>query len=110
MMARPLIRTLLVGIMLSAATLAQADRGRGGHDDDDSERARQGALSGEYMPLADLMKVVKAAYPGQIVETELEERDGAVYYEIYVLQADGRVIEVKVDARTGRILKAEEDD
>lgn len=99
---------LAVAVSVALASAALADGGK--RDRDDADRALEGARSGELLPIAGLMKSVLAAYPGQIVETELEEDDGTVYYEFYVLRSDGRVIEVKVDARDGRILSAEADD
>lgn len=82
----------------------------GAEDRDDAERAYRGARSGDFLPVATLMRTVRAAYPGEIVEAELDEDDGEAQYEFYVLQADGRMIEVKVDARSGRILEVEGED
>lgn len=64
---------------------------------------------GKLMPLADIMAQVQERFPGQILETEFEQNEGQIVYEFYVLQADGIVREIKVDARTGRILTAEVD-
>ena len=107
------LRTLLAGAAMLAALAAPvlAD-GKGRHDDDrdDADRAYQGAKSGVLMPLSALKKIVLAAYPGQIVETEFEDDDGVAYYEFYVLRADGRVLEIEIDARSGRFIDVDEDD
>lgn len=66
---------------------------------------RQGAL----LPLADIMEQVLERFPGRILETEFENKDGRTIYEFYILQKDGNVREVKVDARSGRILTVETD-
>ena len=76
----------------------------------DAERASRAAAAGEFVPLATIVTKVRARYPGEIVETELETDEGRAYYEFHVLQADGRVIEIKVDARSGRYLTAKTDD
>ncbi len=48
-----------------------------------------------------------ARFPGDIVRIEPRLRHGAFTYEFKVLQADGRLVELHMDARTGRILKTE---
>jgi len=95
--------------VLAAADMAVAD------DDlkrrhSDAERASRAAVSGEFVPLARIVTKLRARYPGEIVETELESEDGHPYYEFHVLQPDGRVIEIKVDARSGRYLAGATDD
>jgi uncharacterized membrane protein YkoI len=76
----------------------------------DAERASRAAGSGEFVPLARIVAKLRARYPGEIVETELESEDGRPYYEFHVLRPDGRVIEIKVDARSGRYLTGATDD
>ncbi len=104
------MRNRLIHVMVFIAALAPHCASAIAKDHDDAERAYRGARSGDFLPVAELMRTVRAAYPGEIVETELEDDDGKVHYEFYVLQADGRMIEVKVDARSGRILTVEGDD
>jgi uncharacterized membrane protein YkoI len=98
-----------VAVAVASAGFALAD------DDDDgrhegAERASRGAASGEFIPLARIVTAVREQYPGKIVETEFESEDGRPYYEFYILGQEGRLIEIKVDARTGRYLDGETDD
>ena len=44
-----------------------------------------------------------------VIEVELERKNAALIYEIKVLTQTGRVREVKIDARTGSVLKIEDD-
>lgn len=69
---------------------------------------------GARLPYAQIEAIVRAAAPGEIVEVELEQVDpddgyGAItgLYEIKVLTASGRVLELEIDAGTGQILKQE---
>lgn len=105
------IRTVLYAVVLAVAATgwAHADKD---HDSrhEDADRARRAAESGEFVPLAQIVGVVRARYKGEIVETELELDHGRPYYEFHILQPDGRLIEIKVDARNGRYLDVQDDD
>lgn len=48
--------------------------------------------------------------PGEVQETELENEDGKHVYEIEILSADGKEMEVEIDAQTGEILEVEAED
>lgn len=61
------------------------------------------------MPFNDILAKVQVAYPGQILEAELDdEDDGFFVYKFEILSSGGggRVLEVAYDARTGELLKA----
>lgn len=100
------LRAILL-ILAMAIVPAHAD------DDDDrkqADRARQGALTGQIMPLSRLADAVLARYPGRLIEVELDSDDGIQVYEIKILQPDGRVLEMEVDAHTAAILEVDVDD
>jgi uncharacterized membrane protein YkoI len=94
-----------------AAAPAQADR-RGGRDrdDDDQERAWQARKSGTVLPIEVILDRVLRDYPGEILEIDFDDDDDGYIYEIKVLTRRGIVLEMDVDAATGRILDLEEDD
>ncbi len=81
-----------------------------GHDHD---RARQALSRGEVRPIAEILARVANAVTGEVVEVEFERLrrhgDEAWIYELKIIAEDGRLLEVQVDAATGRILVAEED-
>lgn len=59
---------------------------------------------------AQARKIALEAYPGTISEVEYEiNTDGFAVYEFEIKMADGREMEVEVDAGTGKIIKAKED-
>jgi uncharacterized protein YpmB len=66
--------------------------------------------SGKIMPLEDLIKQVRRDYPGRIIEIELDEEDGRYIYELELVDENGVVWDLDVDAKTGQILKYEQDD
>lgn len=75
-------------------------------DDDDHERARRAVESGQILALRDVLARLERSYPGRVLEVELERDDGQWIYEIKLLQADGRLLKLKLDARTAAVLKA----
>jgi uncharacterized protein YpmB len=66
--------------------------------------------SGKIMPLEDLIKQVRRDYPGRIIEIELDEEDGRYIYELELVDENGVVWDLDVDAKTGQVLKYEQDD
>ena len=74
----------------------------------DGEGHRREVLS-RLRPLPDILERLPARYRGAIQEAELEyDQDGKYFYEIEIRLADGRTIELDVDAITGDILNGEE--
>ena len=71
----------------------------------DHERALQAVQSGQVLPLGKVLALVEREHPGQVLEVELESHDRQWQYEIKLLQPDGRLMKLKVDARTGEVLK-----
>lgn len=76
--------------------------------DDDHDRARRAVEEGRIMPLKDILARAEAAYPGQMIEAELEEHGGSMVYEIKMLTTDGRVMKLLYDAQTGVFLRAKD--
>jgi uncharacterized membrane protein YkoI len=79
-------------------------QGREAHDHDRAERAR--AL-GEIRPLEEIMPLVRDRITGEIANIELERNHGVWIYEFKVIDRAGRLIEVRIDAKTGELVKIE---
>lgn len=77
----------------------------------DHEVAREALRRGEILPFTRILPIVLQRVPGEVIDVDLEAHDDAtrIEYEVKVLTPQGRVIEVKVDARTGQIREVEED-
>ncbi|AKH22217.1 PepSY domain-containing protein [Sedimenticola thiotaurini] len=78
--------------------------------DGDHERAKALFESGEILPLEEILKNVRAEYPGRLLEIKLEQKKKSVIYEVELLDEQGKVWELKLDAVTGELLKREQDD
>ena len=70
---------------------------------------REALQRGEVLPLVKILAIADQQVPGDVIEVELEDEHGALVYEIKILTGNGRVREVKIDARTGAVLKIEDD-
>jgi len=105
---------LLLGLApLALSRAARADdecRVEEYEDQYDHERARRALECGEVMPLADVLAAVRPYITGKIIETEFTREEGVWVYEMKYIDRQGRLIEVDVDARTGRIMKTEGDE
>jgi uncharacterized membrane protein YkoI len=84
--------TFVAGVQLSAATY------------EDYEHAREAVDRGEILPLTEILKRVEARHGGRMIEVEFEVEDAGYLYELELIQPDGRIIEVMVDAVSGETL------
>jgi len=96
----PALRTLLL-----AAVVAFALPGAHASDSRDHERARAAVEAGQVLPLPALLERLRRTHPGQVLELELEREDGRWVYEIKLLQSNGQLLKLEVDAATGQVLQ-----
>ncbi|WOF42557.1 PepSY domain-containing protein [Sphingopyxis indica] len=91
-----------VALALPAITLAG--------DDKADQRAASAALArGEILPIGRVLAIATGRVAGDVLKVKLERESFGFKYEVKILTGSGRVREVEVDARTGRIMKIEED-
>ena len=99
-------------ILLAAAVLLSwpQDRARSDEDRYRSGESRHDDVyrhrsSRDILPFKDILRRVRPHIDGEIIETEFEFEDGMPVYEFKYIDGSGRVMELYVDARDGRILK-----
>lgn len=99
-------RKLAGGVLLLAvlAGLAQALAG------ESPARAGKLAASGEILSLEKISRLARTHQPGEILEVELEKKHGRYVYEVEILDQHSQVWELKLDAKSGQLLKMEQDD
>jgi uncharacterized membrane protein YkoI len=108
---RTMIRRLSKGrVWLAAAALLLAAAASAHCDDIDYREAHRLVQEGRILPLAEILERVQSEVPGQVIEVELELDDGVYEYELKIISPDGKVLEVEVDAASGKILDIEDDD
>ena len=96
-----MLTSVLTAMLLSALTLPGAWAG----DNRDHERARAAVQAGEVLPLPTLLQKLQRTHPGQVLELELARDDGRWIYEVKLLQANGQLLNLELDAGTGQLLQ-----
>ena len=76
---------------------------------DDHDEAYELLRSGEILSLENILEISRKQVQGRILEVELEHKNERLIYELEVLDKQGIVWEIKIDASTGTIIKKEQD-
>jgi uncharacterized membrane protein YkoI len=81
--------------------------GRPAWEDDDHshDRARRASEGGQILTMTEILARIGTQAPGRVLDTELEDEDGGWIYEIKLLDPQGRLYELEIDAHDGRILR-----
>ena len=90
----PQVITLLLSVLLASVTFA---------DDD----VREVVARGDAVSYEVLEKTVSRQFYGRMIHVDLERENGRWYYEIRLLQDDGRIIEVELEAKSLTIIEIE---
>lgn len=105
----PLRRLAPLAAFAVLAAFTPATAAMAQSDDDDHVAAREALQRGEILPLSRILAIVERHVPGDVIDVELERKDGRWRYEVKVLTSTGRVREVKLNARDGTVLEIEDD-
>lgn len=73
-------------------------------DDDGQERARDARSNNGATPLREILAVVRRDYPGDVIDVKFQSRNGKMVYRVKVLTGTGKMIRIRIDARSRRIL------
>lgn len=98
------VPVIAAGLVLAGALYMPEPRA-----DDDHIRARELSQRGEILSLEKIAERARAVRPGKLIDIDLERKGGLWVYEIELLDDQGRVWEMKLDARNGELLKLEQD-
>lgn len=100
----------LLILLLSSLSLGMSTGLADKRDKKNEHKAVREALQrGEVLPLVKILAIATEQVAGDVIEVELEDEKKALVYEIKILTGTGRVREVKIDARTGKVLSIEDD-
>ena len=78
--------------------------------DDKVALAARLAKNGDILPLEQILQRAQATQPGKVIETEFEHDRGRYVYEVEVLDDKGVVWKLKLDAKTGTLIRAQQED
>src|SRR5512138_1934062 len=70
-------------------------------DDLHREDVRHAVETGEIRSLAEIIAAVRGKLPGEVAGVEIERKDGRWRYEFRVIDSQGRLFDVYIDARNG---------
>lgn len=76
----------------------------------DHESVRQLTEAGEILPLEIILEKARNHLSGRILEVELEDERGRYIYELEMLDDEGSVWELELDATTGGMIEMKRDD
>lgn len=95
---RPLFQAGLLACALGLGAGVQAGEAV------DHDLARRALESGRVLPLSTVLDKLAREVPGQVLKVEFEREAGRFVYEIRLLQDDGRMAKLEVDAVDARVL------
>ena len=99
-----LVLCVVLGAGATASSALADDQKKSDH-----EAARAALARGEILPLPRILTIATGRVPGDVLEVELEDEHGKLIYDLKILARNGRVREVEIDAKTGAVLKVEDD-
>ena len=88
---------LLTGLLLTGAAFAS--------DKLNHNEIYQLRESGQIMSMEDVLKHARTIQPGQLIEAELEREKNGYVYELKIIDAEGRLHKLELDAQSGDVLK-----
>ena len=98
-------------LLVTTAALAAAAASPGLADQPgDHDRARRALEAGEILPLRTVLEKVERDMPGQVMEVDLERKQGRWLYEIKLLRANGLLTKLRVDASNGNLISLKDKD
>jgi uncharacterized membrane protein YkoI len=76
---------------------------------DEHEQARSLTQQGDILPLDSILAGARRHHDGRVLETELIRRGDSYVYEVELLDRQGQVWDMILDARTGELLKQKQE-
>lgn len=74
------------------------------------QMTNQNPANRQRLTIQEAQRIALARVPGQIIHVDLDMEHGVLVYEVFILSDQGRVFEVEVNAKTGRIMKVDQED
>ncbi|MBB5347192.1 PepSY domain-containing protein [Desulfoprunum benzoelyticum] len=101
---------LVSGLAVAGASFAKSENGEvSGGTIRIEKQSKAEFPSMAKISMVQAVQTALASVQGQVLEAELEDEDGFLVYGIEVVSADKTVMDVTVDAGTGKVLAMEED-
>ena len=98
---------LVVGMILALNGPAWSDQKGKGKKDESKETVEMAAVA--KVTIDQAIKTATEKIPGKVVEAELEKKHGMLVWEVEVVTAENKVMEVHIDAESGAVIDVEEE-
>ena len=95
-----------IGAMLVLNGTAWSEQKGKGKKDESKEIVEMAATA--KVTIDQAIKTASEKVPGKVVEAELEKRHDTLVWEVEVVTAESKVMEVHIDAETGAVIDVEE--
>ena len=82
------------------------DKGKGKKDE---VKESVEMASSAKVTIDQAIKTASEKVPGKVIEAELEKKHGKLVWEVEVVTAENKVMEVHIDAETGAVIDVEEE-
>ena len=101
-----MLTAMMLAFLASFAgvSMALSHEGEEDHEITDEDRARGALERGEVLPLDQVKAGLESRIHGEITGIELEKEHGIWVYEFKVISPGGKMIEVHIDAKTGKLI------
>lgn len=70
----------------------------------------QTPLYRQRLTMQQAQEIALQRVPGQVLHVDMDMEHGVLVYEFFILTNQNRIYEVEINAKTGKILKVEEED
>ncbi len=77
--------------------------GNSGSGKRDQDRAKAAVLNGDAIPLSEALALLKKKYDGRVIEILYAAKGSRIDYRFKILNDNGKLSSVTMDARTGRV-------
>lgn len=66
-------------------------------------------IYGQRITLEQAMSIALQRISGEIVHVDLDMEDGILVYEVFIMTPNNQIFKVEIHARTGNVLKIEQE-
>jgi hypothetical protein len=96
-----------IGIVLVLNGPVWSDQKGKGKKDESKETVEMASRA--KVTIDQAIKTASEKVPGKLVEAELEKKHGTLVWEVEVVTAENKVVEVHIDAESGAVIDVEEE-
>jgi uncharacterized membrane protein YkoI len=98
---------LAIGVVLVLNGPAWSDQKGKGKKDESKETVEMAAKA--KVTIDEAIKTASEKVPGKVVEAELEKNHNTLVWEVEVVTAENKVMEVHIDAESGAVIGVEKE-